>query len=221
MVDSSFQITAGYSKSNGAFGSVDHSLDSSFNFAEPIFPGSDGRLSAEFAVTVQQELKFGMYDTSILNVGSPMSLPYVRGEIYDSSASCTSSNDTSINFLLELGFDVSVEWILLRVKLYRENPYAKVPLVHAKNSDFCDPSNHDIDGNSGQYDNDQITYFGNSCSAMNRTTSSEKMLSTSSIQPTHELKIKLVLNCKLFLLHKKQMETHVKHKVVVVVVVAR
>ena len=38
--------------------------------------------------------------------------------------------------IVVLVYLLAVEWILLRVNLYRENRYAKVPLVHAKNSDF-------------------------------------------------------------------------------------
>ena len=52
MVNSSFDVTVGYSKSNGAFDSVDHSIDPSFTFPTPTFPRSDSRLSAECAISV-------------------------------------------------------------------------------------------------------------------------------------------------------------------------
>ena len=56
----------------------------------------------------------------------------------------------------------AVEWILLRVNLYRENPYAKVPLVHAKDSEFYNPSMHDIDEHTGHDRKNKDVYFGNS-----------------------------------------------------------
>ena len=65
-------------------------------------------------------------------------------------------------YLLAFG----IEQILLRVNLLRENPYAKVPLVHAVNSDFYDPSMHDIDEQDGHDRNNKDIYFGNSSTSM-------------------------------------------------------
>ena len=120
-IDATISGTGGWSRSDGALGFVDKSLTWDFGFHKPEYPGSDGRLGAEFAITVAPGLSFGLYNSDILYVSIPLELPYIHSEVSfnaDSSECDSSSDKYELNFDIDVGLSITFEVGVEKIKIW-------------------------------------------------------------------------------------------------------
>ena len=107
-IDVTISGTGGWSRSDGALVFVDKSLTCRFGFTKPLYPGSDCRLAAEFAITVAPGLSFGLYDSDILYVSIPLEIPYIHKDVsIDTDSSECGGDKYAVIFDIDIGLSVT------------------------------------------------------------------------------------------------------------------
>ena len=117
-VHGSVTAFGGWSQKEGAYGGVDHSFDYGMNFADPEYPGSDGRLEAIFSLIITPGITFGLWETDILTIGAPIGIPQIESSVSLGSCSSDSAVGFDVIFEVDMYLTATLSLTIEKIKLF-------------------------------------------------------------------------------------------------------